>query len=89
MHSLVWWMMGNSVKDTLCNRFEGSLRGKLCSAMFLSGLSRLGRNVLMLVGIVLGSCVISACVVSLLGRNVVVFVVCRRCRFPFFLCHLF
>ena len=45
----------SNVKDSLCNRFECLLRGKLCSAMFVSGLSRLGRNVLMSVDIV-GSC---------------------------------
>ena len=70
MHFLVWWMMGihssfcliSIVKNSLCNWFEGSLCGKLCSAMLItSGLiSKLGRNVLrMYVGII-GSCVISA-----------------------------
>ena len=77
------------MKDSLCNRLEGSLRGKLCSAILVSGLSRLaGKNVLMPAGIV-GSCVISAWAWSLLGRKVVVFVICRRCLFPFLLCHLF
>ena len=48
------------MKDSLCNRFEGSICGKLCNAILVSGLSRLGRNVLLMsVGIV-GSCVISA-----------------------------
>ena len=43
----------------MCNGFEGSLHGKFCSGMLVSGLSKLGRNVLISVG----SCVISAHVV--------------------------
>ena len=55
----IWWLMCNRsfcwihrVKDSLCNWFAGSFCGKLCIAMLVSGLSKLGRNVLMLVGII-------------------------------------
>jgi hypothetical protein len=41
----------SSVKDSLFNRFEGSLLGKLCDAMLVYGLSKLGRKVLMSFGI--------------------------------------
>ena len=34
------------MKDPLCDWFEGSLCGKLRSAMLVSGLDELGRNVL-------------------------------------------
>ena len=72
MYFLVWcWMMGcrslrwiSIVKDSLCTLLEASIPGKLCSAMFVSGLStRLGRNVLIVVVGVLGSCVTSAWVI--------------------------
>ena len=69
MHFFVSLMMGSrslrwssSVNDSLCSRFEGSLLGRLCSAMLVNGLSRLGKKMLMSAGII-GSCVISACVV--------------------------
>ena len=47
-HFLVWWMTGghnlhwtSSVKDSLCNRFEGSLRCKLRGVALVSGLLEL------------------------------------------------
>ena len=50
MYFLVWLMMGScSLRiSSLCNQFEGSLHDKfLCSAMIVSGLSKLlGRNIL-------------------------------------------
>ena len=52
-----WWMMGSrslrcmsSVNGSFCNRLEGSLLGRLCSAMLVSGLRRLGRKMLMSFG---------------------------------------
>jgi hypothetical protein len=34
----------SSVKDSLFNRFEDSLLGRLCNAMLVNGLSELGRK---------------------------------------------
>ncbi len=63
------WMMGSrslrcvsSVKDSLFNRFEGSLLGELCSAVLANGLSELGRKGLVSFGIS-GICVRSSAVV--------------------------
>ena len=53
------------MSDLSCDRFEGSLHGKMCVAMFVSGLSRLGGNTLMSVEII-GSGVISSWVVMAL-----------------------
>jgi hypothetical protein len=57
MHFPGWWMMGSrslrcmsSVNGSFCNRLEGSLLGRLCSAMLVSGLRRLGRKMLMSFG---------------------------------------
>jgi hypothetical protein len=52
----------SSVKDSLFNRFEGSLLGGLCNAMLVNGLSKLGRKELVSFGIS-GVCVRSSAVV--------------------------
>jgi hypothetical protein len=66
MHFWVWLMMGScslhcrsSVNDSLFSPFEGSLLGRLCSAMLASGLNKLGRKMLLSFGIN-GICVISS-----------------------------
>jgi hypothetical protein len=51
----------SSVKDSLFNRFEGSLLGRLCNEMLVNGLSELGRKELMSFGIS-GVCVRSPAV---------------------------
>ena len=51
------------MKCSLLILLEGSLRGKLCSAMLVIGLSRLGRKGLMSSGM-FGSCAIRFWVVS-------------------------
>jgi hypothetical protein len=52
----------SSVKDSLFNRFEGSLLERLCNAMLVNGLSNLGRKELVSFGIS-GVCVRSSAVV--------------------------
>ena len=52
----------SSVKDSLFNRFEGSLLGRLCNAMLVNGLSKLGGKELVSFGIS-GVCVRSFAVV--------------------------
>jgi hypothetical protein len=52
----------SSMKDLLFNRFQGSLLGRLCNAMLVNGLSKLGRKELVSFGIS-GVCVRSSAVV--------------------------
>jgi hypothetical protein len=52
----------SSVNDSLFRRLDGSLLGKLCSAMLVNGLSRLGRKTLMSSGS-RGICVASSALV--------------------------
>jgi hypothetical protein len=52
----------SGVKDSLFNWFEGSLLGRLCNAMLVNGLSKLGRKELVSFGIS-GVCVRSSAVV--------------------------
>jgi hypothetical protein len=62
MHFLDWCSRSlrcrSNVNGSLLRRVEGSLLGKLCSAMFVNGLSRLGRKTLMSLGS-RGICVVS------------------------------
>ena len=72
-HSSLRWI--SSVHDLLCNRYWGFT---LC----VSGLRRLGRNILILVRMLVVVWLVLGW--SLLGRSVVVFGVCRRYLFLFF-----
>jgi hypothetical protein len=51
----------SSAKDSLFDRFEGSLLGKLCDAMLVNGPGKLGRKVRVSFGIS-GICVRSSAV---------------------------